>query len=153
MSTISDGITLSLRELGVGREKLGERIREAGIEHADQRGGHPVYRLRDVLALILDASGHGADPSRMCPRDRLDHYRGESEKLKFQKAQRLLVPIDNVTTALATTFKTLALGLETLPDRIEVSCGLNADQVAVMVAIIDAQRQMLYDSLVARSGD
>jgi len=36
-----------------------------------------------------------------------------------------------------------------LPDRIEIAVGLSAAQVDVMVAIIDAQRQMLYDSLVA----
>jgi len=36
-----------------------------------------------------------------------------------------------------------------LPDRIEIAVGLSADQVDVMVAILDSQRQMLYDSLVA----
>jgi len=69
--------------------------------------------------------------------------------VKLEAAQGRLVPIDDVTTERSTTFKALALGLETLPDRIEINCGLNANQVAVMIEIIDSQRQMLYDSLVA----
>lgn len=97
----------------------------------------------------LERSATGGDPDQWSPRDRLDHYRAENERVKLEAAQGRLVLLDDVITTRAATFKALVLGLETLPDRIEIAVGLNADQVDVMVMCIDGMREQLYTDLKA----
>jgi len=158
LSKAENGICLSIqafsRELKCCRKRLGEKVKSAGLKPAGAGPtGYPTYRLADIVAMLLsealERSATGGDPDKWSPRDRLAHFRGENERLKLEAAQGLLVPLEAFENTLSKTFKSLILGLETLPDVVELNCGLNADQVAVMLEIIDAQRQQLYQSLLA----
>ncbi len=162
MSSVSkaeNGICLSVqafaRELKCCRKHLGEKIKATGLKPAGTgQTGHPTYRMADVFEVLLNEAlqkvAVSDDPSQWSPRDRLDHYRAENERIKLETAQRRLIPIEQYEDTLSTAFKSLALGLETMPDVIERDAGLTGCEVDIMQRIIDSQRQMLYDSLVAQ---
>lgn len=158
LSKVENGICLSIqafaRELKCCRKRLGEKVKATGPKAAGTGPtGYPTYRMADIVAMLineaLERSATGGDPDQWSPRDRLDHYRAENERVKLEAAQGRLVLLDDVITTRAATFKALVLGLETLPDRIEIAVGLNADQVDVMVMCIDGMREQLYTDLKA----
>jgi Protein of unknown function (DUF1441) len=140
--------------LHCNRSKLSEKIKASGLRTVGKSAnGYPTYRMHDVFELLLtetlNASGHGEDPSQWSPKDRLDHYKAENERLKLEAAQGRLAPLEDVGNTVSTSYKAIVLMLETLPDRVELDAGLGASQVGAMQRCIDGQREQLYQSLVA----
>ena len=48
-------------EFGMARPTVSKRLDAAGIKPSDKRGGHPVYRMRDVVRIFVDTPQHSGD--------------------------------------------------------------------------------------------
>lgn len=135
---------------GLDRATVTKRI--AKVSPAGQRGGYDVYTVRDVAPHLVERAAQSdpdaIDPDKFIPRDRLDHYRAERERLKLQAEQRDVVPAAEVDRVLAAAFKSLSGSLDMLPDVLERECGLSVDAVQQCITAVDRARQALYDQLL-----
>ncbi|WP_373510381.1 DUF1441 family protein [Thiocapsa sp.] len=93
-----------------------------------------------------------ADPDRMAPKERLDHFRALREQTKHQQEIGELIPAAEHEAGLASIVKPIAIGLESLPDLLERDVGLTGAQVEKAVEVIDALRERMYKDLVATAG-
>jgi len=147
------GIVLSVRsfseECKKDRETIANRIRAAGIKSPRKRGGHPVYRLRDLLevAYVLDDSGK-KDPDRLPPFERHAHYKAEREKLELELERGEVVPRIEVEAGHARVAQLVAQWADSLPDVIERDCGVSQIVVAKIERCIDELREQLYERII-----
>ncbi|MDT4818288.1 hypothetical protein FQZ97_513810 [compost metagenome] len=95
----------------------------------------------------------GHDPDGMPPKDRLDHYRAEREKIRWEAEQRISIPAPEVEQVVATAFKALSQGLDTIPDVLENDCALGAAEVERTIEVIDNIREGLYQQLLEVCGN
>jgi len=148
------GVLLSLRqfadESGRDRDTIGKRVKAAGLNPAGKRGGHPVYRLRDLLqaAYVTDDDGQ-MDPDRLDPFARHAFYKGEREKMQLQVERSELLSSLEVEQRFAAVFKAVADCLDTLPDLIERDCAATPMQVERIQTRLDEVREDLYERLNA----
>lgn len=137
-------------EFGIDRRTVKKRLE--GIPPAGETNGHPAWRLRDVAIAVMgpqaSAQLDGIDPDDLPPKDRLDHYRAEREKIKWETEQRLSIPAPEVEQVVATAFKALSQGLDTLPDVLENDCALGPDEVERVIEVVDGLREGLYQQLL-----
>jgi hypothetical protein len=131
VTQMTDGVmSFSLRrladELGLDRDVLKRRITAAGVSPSGKRGGHPTYRLRDVVPAIFGQPQNGSDgeapppdPTRMSATDRKAHWSGERERLKYLADCKQLVAAADVHAEMAFIAKTITRFLATLPDVFE----------------------------------
>jgi hypothetical protein len=81
-------------------------------------------------------------PEDMTPKERLDHYRAERERLKFSEETIELVPVEQSRAELAFVVKASVQLLETLPDVLDRDCGLGHEAIArVEAALADARQR------------
>ena len=116
------------------------------------RNGHRVWHLRDGMPAIFQRVGGGdkaSDPELLAPKDALDYYRGQREKLKLAIETGELIPAADVERVTGDAFKSLAQSLDTLPDALERDCGLSPMTVAAIQVAMDSAREALYENLVA----
>lgn len=110
--------------------------------------GRRAWLLRDAAPAIfrwvwkLDRAE--SNPDLMSPKDRLDHYRAERERVKLAQETRTLLPAADVEQAISEMLKVLAQALSSLPDSLERECGLNAATVGALHRQIDAARETLF---------
>jgi len=115
---------------------------------AQTRNGVRVWHVREGMRAIF-----GKDKQEMTPREQLDYYRAQREKLKLGEEIGKVIPAAEVERIASEAFKSLALVLSTLPDALERGCGLSPDAVARAQTIIDDARESLYAALVgAKNG-
>ena len=141
------------RAFGMSRETVSKRIQDAKLEPAGKRNGYPVYPLALVGPALFEqtpACGQGGaiDPDRLPPKDRLDHYRAERERLKLEAKQRLTLSATEVEAAVSKILKALAQQIETLPARLERDFGLTAAETASLYPAMDAARESLHAAAV-----
>ena len=146
------GTHLSVRafaiETGQDRETVTRRIQAAGVKPSGQRGGYPVYRLRDLLRACYVTTADGElDPDRLPPFQRHAHYKAEKEKLAVEQERGELITRIEVEQEQARIAKIVTHGLETLPDILERDCGLAPDMVLRVERQIDAVRERMYAEL------
>ncbi len=152
------GTHLSVRafaeETGQDRETLAARVRTANIQPSGQRGGRPVYRLRDLLRAAYVTTDDGEiDPDKLRPFERHAHYKAEREKLNLQVERGELLPSLHVEQRYAAMFKTVAEVFDTLPDVLERDCGATALLLAKIESRLDAAREALYSRLIETPDD
>lgn len=137
------------RAFNLHRNTVSGRVKEAGIQPVGRQGNAPLYALADVgpaLFGMRDAGGSVIDPNELPPQDRLAWFRSETERQKFEEAEKHLVPDDEVAREMSMLVKAIANGLDTLPDVLERECGLTADVLDTVQAKIDALRESIYDA-------
>lgn len=142
-------------EFGIDRRTVKKRLE--GITPAgESSGGHPAWRLRDAAAAVLGLRApvaEGAtDPDQLPPKERLDHYRAEREKVKWETEQRISIPAPEVESVVAAAFKVLSQGLDTIPDVLENDCALGAAEVERTIEVVDGIRDSLYQQLLDLCG-
>lgn len=152
------GVLLSIRqfsdECGQDRDTVGKRVKAAGIQPAASRGGHPVYRLRDLLKAAIVTSEDGVvDPDKLDPFKRRAFYQGELDKLKLATERGELVPRAEVERQFAGMFTLAAQAFDTMPDILERDCGATAMQLRKIEQTLDAVREALYERLQGEDGD
>ena len=145
-------------EFGMARPTVSKRLDAAGIKPSDRRGGHPVYRMRDVIRIFVDTpqhSGDGAefvDPMRMRPTDRRAWFQSENERLKFEQEQGRLIPAGEVEAEMAEVAKIVTRALETLPDRLERDMRTPAAVVDYVAQHCRAIREELHAAMQDEGG-
>ncbi len=141
-------------EFGIDRRTVKKRL--DGIPPAGEVSGHPAWRLRDVAVAVMGPQAAvtigGLDPDELPPKDRLDHYRAEREKIKWQAEERISIPAPEVEAVVASAFKALSQGLDTIPDVLENDCALGAAEVERTIEVIDGIREGLYQQLLEVCG-
>lgn len=130
--------------LGIDIREITKRL--AKTPH-HQIGARKVWDIRDVLQL----KGR-RDPHVMEPKDALDYYRGQRERLKLAVENGEMIPAADVEQTISNAFKSLAQSLESLPDALERDCGLPPLAVIAMQPVCDAAREAMFENLVAALG-
>lgn len=150
---IPPGTHLSVRgfaeETGLARDTVAKRIKEAALAPSGKRGGHPVFRLKDLLKAAYFVSDDGSfDPDRLRPFERRAHYQAEHEKLSLERERAELIPRIEVEQEMARVAKIVARGLETLPDILERDCGATPAMVARLERHVDQVREDMHAAMI-----
>ena len=118
------------------------------------RNGVRVWHVRDGMPAIfrrvwgLDSASDTQNPAKLPPRDRLDHYKAERERIKLAQEVRVLLPAQEVEQVNGEALKALAQGLDVMADTLERDAGLTPEAVMLVQRSIDRQRDQLYDALM-----
>lgn len=153
------GVYLSINqiatEFGFARATVAKRIDALGIRPTEKRGGHPVYRLRDVVRIAEGQSPQGdeVDPMRMRPTDRRAWFQSENERLKFEQEEGRLIPAGEVEAEMAEVAKIVTRALETLPDRLERDLRLSPAVVESVAQQCRAVREELHAAMSGEEMD
>src|SRR5262245_22875333 len=86
MSAVALSIRQIAAETRTNRDSLRKVITGAAIESVGTRGGHPVYRLRDVLD-VLHAEDRN-NPDKLPPTLRKAWYDSEKSRLEYGEQRR-----------------------------------------------------------------
>lgn len=86
------------------------------------------------------------DPDTLQPKERLDWYKGESEKRKLQKTDGELVEASVYERHMADLLKVSVSWAETFTDVMEREAGLTPEQLERVQTAVDRQRDRLHKS-------
>lgn len=154
----ASGVHLSIRafadETSMDRATVVKRLAAANVQPSGKRGGHPVYRLRDLLQAAVVTTDEGdLDPDKLKPFERHAWYKAEREKLQLQVERGELLPSLHVEQRYASMFKLVSEMFDTLPDVLERDCGATPMQLAKIEQRVDEVREELYSHLVETADD
>lgn len=132
--------------------RIDRRLVSQALETApfQTRNGHRVWHLRDGMPAIfqrLGGGGKASNPDGMEPKDALDYYKGQREKLKLAVETNELIPAAEIERTVGIAFKSLAHSLDSLPDALERDLALTPALVSAIQAAIDQARETLYLNL------
>jgi len=134
---------------GLHRDTVKKRLIAANIPVAATIRGNPVYALQHVGPALFGAKFEGAesvqDPSQMEPKERKDWFQSENERIKLEKEQRKLIPVDEVVIVYSAMRKAVVQVLETIPDILERDCALPPQAVGIVQQSIDDLRYTLQE--------
>lgn len=133
---------------GVARRTVSARL--IPIKPAGERRGSPVYHIKDASAAILQVGGRGGGimpDLDQFPEARKAWYQSENERLKFEKEIRQLIPESDVARNMAFLAKTVAAGLDSLPDLLERDAGIEPNAIELVIDVIDGLREVIADVL------
>lgn len=131
--------------LGIDVRAVNERL--ATIPHS-MRGARKVWHVREGMPALF-GGGKKKSPSEMEPKDELDYYKAQREKIKLAQDIGQMCLAAEVESSIGEAFKTLAQTLDGLPDSLERTHGLSPAVISSIYASIDAARTVLYESLMA----
>lgn len=134
--------------------KLDRRLTAQALETAPSQmhNGIRVWHLSDgfrALAHLVAAKNKNLDPANMDPKEQLDYYRAQREKIKLAEDIRKMVPAAAVERSVGEAFKRLSQTLDTLPDTLERDFALPPAAVTAVQRAIDGARESLYASLLS----
>lgn len=133
--------------------KLDRRVVAQALETvpAQLRNGNRVWHVREGMPAIFARVGskNRLDPNSMDPKDQLDYYRAQREKLRLAEDIGKVIPATVVERTVGEAFKVLAQTLDVLPDILERDCALPLPSVTLVQQAIDGARETLYRTLMA----
>lgn len=131
--------------------QMDRRVVAQALEKAPstQRNGVRVWHIRDGMPAILKPEARRNDPANMEPKEALDYYRAQREKIRLAEDIRKVIPAADIEQTIGAAFKALSQTLESLPDALERDCGLPPVAVTAAQQAIDAMRETLYEALMA----
>jgi phage terminase Nu1 subunit (DNA packaging protein) len=136
---------------GLDRRTVAKRLQEHGVMPSGTRRGNPTYALSDVGPALFGEKtpiAGGLDLDQY-PDARKAWYQSENERLKFEVAIKQLIPAHEFARELSTLAKTVAAGLDSLPDALERDAGLDPDAIERVQHVIDALREQMYQAATA----
>lgn len=151
---LADAFNWSLSKISeafsVDRATIRKRLVENNIQATGTFRGNPTYALKDVapaLFAVVREAGEDIshDPSHMIPKERKDWFQSENERIKLEKEQRGLIPVNEVVAVYSAMTKSVVQVLETIPDILERDCALSPQAVTVVQAAIDDLRTTLSE--------
>ncbi|SDF72556.1 Protein of unknown function [Onishia taeanensis] len=140
---------------GKDRRTVGKRLQEVGVKPAGKRRGSPVYALSDVGPALFNEARRGTGEGINFddfPDARKAWYQSENERLKFEERTRQLIPEDEFARELSFLAKTMAAGLDSLPDMLERDAGLSPEAIERAQVVIDGLREQMYQAAIGDSG-
>ena len=139
------------KTFGPARETIAKRLAAGDVKPAKQRHGHDVYHIAEAAEAILSdqlLTFEGVkDPEALPPKDRMDWYRGNNEKSKYLREAGELILRGDVVQEMAKVVKICVRTIETLPDILEMKCGLPADVISLVETECDNAREQLAKDL------
>ena len=128
----------------MSRDVLRRVVAEAGVKPAGKRGGHPVYRLKDVY----DAIEADRDTDRMNPyaRHALAKAILAEDEIRVRRGE--LLESHDVEYQFGQVFKLVALAYETATDCCERDAGLTRQQATYLDEFFNKQRENLYKAVI-----
>jgi len=139
-------------DTGFTRETVGKRIADLDVQPARKIRGYPVYRLKDVLPALFQATDGELDPDKLKPFERKAYYECELDKLKLELERGELVPTFEVERKMARLFKMLTQYLDTLPDILERDIGISVDQLVRIEKQLYGIREAMYLEVIEDDG-
>lgn len=132
-------------------ERRIQQLAKQGIISKTDRGKYDLLTcVREYVRYLHgNQSVEVDDPEKLAPKDRLDWYRGTRERTKHQQEIGELIPAAEYEAALSAALKTVAAGLESLPDLLERDAALPGPAIERTIEVIDALRDGLYQRLTA----
>lgn len=121
-----------------------------------EKSGKQVWHVRDGMPAIYRRVFGISDDANAIPthpKDRLDHYKAERERLKLELEQKTILSAVEVETAIAKVFKAIAQQLDVLPAALERDFALPPDQVTRLHEAMDTAREALYKTAQAAMTD
>jgi hypothetical protein len=91
--------------------------------------------------------------SGLTPRERLDSYRAERERLKLELEQRQVIPQREVEALLTLACKRIMQMLMTLPDVLERDYALDPLLLQRVQCLVDSAREQLYQDLLLTAAE
>lgn len=128
---------------------LNERAVNKALASVPHRmiGARKVWHVRDGMPAIFGA-GKKKNPADMEPKDELDYYKAQREKIKLAQDIGQMVMASDAERSIGEAFKTLAQTLDGLPDSLERGHGLSPAVIASIHHSIDVARNVLYETLM-----
>lgn len=130
---------------GVHRTTLAARLKGVPLAPGSNKQ-KKLYYLKDILCEFLNNS-EPVDVEKMKPSERQAHYNAELLKVKLEREQGELIPVDEVVANYAAIVKAVVMELETLPDVLERDCALPPEAVARVQEVIDDLRDVMADKI------
>lgn len=99
---------------GLHRDTVKKRLLAANTPVAATVKGNPVYALQHVGPALFGPKHEVVadsvhDPSRMEPKERKDWFQSENERIKLEKEQRKLIPVDEVVIVYSSMRKAVVI--------------------------------------------
>lgn len=155
VADIQERFLFSLSQLstafGPARETVSKRLQVSGVSPRGKRRGHDVYHIGDAAQAILSnemPSFEGIeDPNKLPPKERLDWFRSETERLKLEKEQGLVLAVEDVRAEWGGMLQKVGAALDAIPDKLEQKCRLGPGELEEVENVIDSARIQLAEQL------
>lgn len=133
--------------LDIDRDTIRAALSRADLKPICNRGGHPQYAMADALRALFARRGE-IDPALLTPTDRRALADAKLRELELERRRGELLPREDVRTAAATAFATVAQSVRAIPDRLE-KAGLDPEMADRAAIEIDAMCDDLAEALQA----
>lgn len=151
VTDFQDRFLFSLSQLssafGPARETIGKRLRAAEIRPYGKRGGHDVYHIGMAAPAIIAADNPTVDevidPNKLQPKEYKDYWQGRRAMNEALKDEEQLIPINEASKEVAQVVKICIRTIETLPDVLEMKCGLEPHAIELIERECDHAREDL----------
>ena len=151
----NDKFLYSLSQLstafGPARETISKRLKNGGVLPAGKRSNYDVFKIgeaaRAILADEMPSFEKIKDPDALHPKDRLDYYKGNTEKWKNMQDAGQLVLVEQATSEMASIVKICVRTLDRIPDMLEMKCGLSPSEILLVEGECDKAREDLAEKL------
>lgn len=135
---------------GLDRRTVAKRLQESGVPPAGSKRGNPTYALADIGPALFGEKkpiAGGLDFDQF-PHERKAWFQSETERLKVETQLKQLVPAHEFAREMSMLAKTVAAGLDSLPDALERDAGLAPEAIERVQHVIDALREEMYQAAV-----
>lgn len=149
MDDLTFSVSQIARSMGAARDTVSRKLAAVGAEPAGERGGHPVYDLRAIVAAFT-AQGVKADPSRMNAFELRAFYAAERDRLRLETERGNLISRERHEDCVTTVAKICVRGLVTLPDRVERDKRVAPDVVEYIADCIGDLRDEIADAVAVK---
>jgi len=143
-------ITQIAQAFQLNRVTVRKRLAENGVSPVVIKGNSPKYSLVEVGPALFGVSqmtgsvGGYDSPDDMPPTDRKAWFQSETERLKFQRELKTLVPDDEVAREMSFIIKAVINPLDGITDTLERKADLSPKQAIAVQAEVDAIRDQMY---------
>jgi hypothetical protein len=154
VTNITEAYSWSITQISqafkLNRMTVRKRLTESGVNPVSIQGNSPKYSLAEVgpalfaIPQISGGSGEYTSPDEMIPTDRKAWFQSETERLKFQRELKTLVPDDEVAREMSFIIKAVINPLDGITDTLERKADLSPKQAIVVQTEVDAIRDQMY---------
>ena len=163
ISNITEAYSWSITKIAqafqLNRMTVRKRLVESGINPVIIKGNSKLYSLADVGPALFGVTqlpgecGGYDSPDDMPPTDRKAWFQSETERLKFQRELKTLVPDDEVAREMSHIIKAVINPLDGITDTLERKADLSPKQATAVQAEVDAIRDQMYLKAVEYQAD
>jgi len=141
-------ISALAEEFEIDRRTVKKKLLD--IVPAGKLSGANAWHMKDAAGVLADIAimpEDFADPSKLPPGVRDQHYSAELKRLTFEERERILIPETEYHADLSAALKLVVNTLENIPDILERDCNLSGETVERCIEVIDGLRDELAKDL------